>query len=959
MIAASRIATSRSRPFILGSLPGLLSGLLAGLLAVASGSASPAQPPAQLPAQVAQEILAQTGESQREGLIEKHKSMAKDLILEWTKDLATNPADPNSGSLEYQRIPSIWRAAILAVRDPASRNAALADLVDLSLPEPTGPMHDWQAVVLGGAVINGLSLEGLWPKIELENLLAQHPEWKPRWDRALELAKSDAYDPKVPVGTRYDAIRILAMLPAEQAVGKVSPFLDLKGPVLGELDPASKDELQMGAISALSDIDGPEMFEPMLSEYSNFSYGNQKLAYQAMQRTDQRKLAWQILDSDLKEQLYLPKAMTLDHAFTEGIEGPASDAQGNVYAVNFGKQQTIGKIDRWGNGIAWASLPNRGTGNGIVLDSQGDLLVADYVEHKIWRVDRVTGAFVLHCHEPTMHQPNDLAIADDGTLYASDPNWSDGTGRLWRIDRQGIARIVADGMGTTNGLDISPDGKYLAVNESKQRKIWRFEIQKDGSLAAKTLFKEFPDHGFDGMRYDDQGNLYVTRYGEGTVVVLSPEGEILRRIDVLGARPSNICFGGPDGKTVCVTEVEHGRLIRFRVEHAGRTPRFSPENRRADWIDKIHRWPYQVDQANTANTANTANPPKSDLPWLASVRTLADWQEARVRVQARFDSLLGPMPPVGTAPKLEVLSEDRVEGVLRRRVRIELETDVSMDAYILLPDGPDGLDSSDLRPGMVALHPTNNATIEEIAGVGNRGPRATGLEFAKLGYIVICPKCFLWQEGVGFDQAVANHAKRHPQARGMAKMVYDAQRALDALLSIPQVDPKRVFAFGHSLGAKQVLYLMASDPRVLAGVASEGGVDLRSTNWEAPWYLNPPPRIPTGTTSLEHRANLGADLGADWGHDELLMLIAPRPVLIMGGQKGPGAADGSQSLPAMLGAFGTWRLFGSEIDRKKPVDAAARLGLALWNHGQGHVFGDWQFEQARAWFEAYPTIIGL
>ena len=945
MIAASRIAGSRARPLILG--------LLAGLFALVSGSESPAQVAAQVPAQVAaqvaQEILAQTGESQREGLIDKHKSMARDLILAWTKDLGTNPADPNSGSLEYQRIPSIWRAAILAIRDPATRKAALGDLVDLSLPEPTGPMRDWQAVVLGGAIINGLSLEGLWPKVELEKLLAEHPDWKPRWDRALELAKSDAYNPKVPIGTRYDAIRILAMLPAEQAVGKVSPFLDLEGPVLGGLDPASKDELQMGAISALSDIDGPEMFEPMLSKYSNFSYGNQKLAYQAMQRTDQRRLAWQILDSDLKEQLYLPKPMTLDHAFTEGIEGPASDPQGNVYAVNFGKQQTIGKIDRWGNGVAWASLPNRGTGNGIVLDSQGDLLVADYVEHKIWRVDRVTGAFVLHCHEPTMHQPNDLAIADDGTLYASDPNWSQGTGRLWRIDRQGIARIAADGMGTTNGLDISPDGKYLAVNESQQRKIWRFEIQKDGSLAAKTLFKEFPDHGFDGMRYDDQGNLYVTRYGEGTVVVLSPQGEILRRIDVLGARPSNICFGGPDGKTVCVTEVEHGRLIRFRVEHAGRRPRFSPENRRADWIDKIHRWPEQVDPSNASHRAN---PPKSDLPWLASVRTSADWQDARVRVQARFDSLLGPMPPVGTAPKLEVLSEDRIEGVLRRRVRIELETDVSMDAYILLPDG---LDSSDLKPGMVALHPTNNATIDEIAGVGNRGPRATGLEFAKLGYIVICPKCFLWQEGVGFDQAVANHTKRHPQARGMAKMVFDSRRALDALLSIPQVDPKRVFAFGHSLGAKQVLYLMASDPRVLAGVASEGGVDLRSTNWEAPWYLNPPPRIPHGTPSQEHRA----DWEADWGHDELLMLIAPRPVLIMGGQSGPGAADGSQSLPAMRGAFGIWRLFGTEIDSKKPVDASAWLGLALWNHGQGHVFGDWQFEQARAWFEAYPKFRGL
>jgi sugar lactone lactonase YvrE/dienelactone hydrolase len=926
--------------------------LLAGLLAVVSGSASPIQPPAQ----VAQEILAQTGESQREGLIEKHKSMARDLILEWTKDLRTSPADPSSASLEYQRVPTIWRVAILAVRDPASRNTALVDLVDLSLPAPTGPMHDWQTVVLGGAIINGLSLEGLWPKVELENLLAKHPEWKPRWDRALELAKSDAFNPKIPAGTRYDAIRILAMLPAEQAVGKIRPFLDLQGPVWTGLDAAAKDELQMGAISALSDIDAPEMFDPMLSTYSKFSYGNQKLATQAMQRTDQRKLAWQILDSDLKEQLYHPKAMTLDHAFTEGIEGPTSDAQGNVYAVNFGKQQTIGKVDRWGNGTTWATLPNRGTGNGIVIDSQGDLLVADYVEHKIWRVDRVTGAFVLHCHEPAMHQPNDLAIADDGTLYASDPNWNDATGRIWRIDRQGIAQIVADRMGTTNGIDISPDGKYLSVNESQQRKIWRFEIQKDGTLGAKSLFKEFPDHGFDGMRYDDQGNLYVTRYGEGTVLVLSPEGQILRRIDVLGARPSNICFGGPDGKTVFVTEVEHGRLIRFRVEHAGRSPRFRPEDRRADWIDKIHSWPDQVlaDQADQSQA-------QADSRGLASLQTLADWQQARAQVQARFERLLGPMPQVGRAPKLQVLKEDRVEGVLRRRVKIELENDVWMDAYVLLPDG---LESSDSRPGMVALHPTNNATIDEIAGVGTQGPRATALEFAKLGYIVICPECFLWQEGVSFDQAVANHSKRHPQARGIAKMVYDARRALDVLLDIPQVDPKRVFAFGHSLGAKEVLYLMASDARVLAGVASEGGVDLQSTNWDAPWYLNPAPRLaqrtrlaerigPSTQQNVSNQQNVSPERRADWGHDELLMLIAPRPLLIMGGQRGPGAADGSQSLPEMRRAFGVWRLYGSGSYRKNPMIPGDSLSLALWNHGQGHVFGDWQFEQARVWFEAY------
>ena len=57
--------------------------------------------------------------------------------------------------------------------------------------------------------------------------------------------------------------------------------------------------------------------------------------------------------------------------------------------------------------------------------------------------------------------------------------------------------------------------------------------------------------------------------GKGTVVVLSPAGEILREIDVLGARPSNLCFGGTDGRTVYVTEVVHRRLVKFRVETPG------------------------------------------------------------------------------------------------------------------------------------------------------------------------------------------------------------------------------------------------------------------------------------------------------------------------------------------------------------------------------------------------------
>ncbi|HAA71040.1 MAG TPA: gluconolactonase, partial [Planctomycetaceae bacterium] len=100
-------------------------------------------------------------------------------------------------------------------------------------------------------------------------------------------------------------------------------------------------------------------------------------------------------------------------------------------------------------------------------------------------------------------------------------------------------------------------------------------ITPDKELVEKRVFKQFDDFGFDGHRCDVDGNLYVTRYGKGTVVKLSPRGEILQEINILGKRPSNLCFGGPDGRTVYVTEVESTRLVAFRVDRPGAswTPR--------------------------------------------------------------------------------------------------------------------------------------------------------------------------------------------------------------------------------------------------------------------------------------------------------------------------------------------------------------------------------------------------
>jgi sugar lactone lactonase YvrE len=269
------------------------------------------------------------------------------------------------------------------------------------------------------------------------------------------------------------------------------------------------------------------------------------------------------------EELFVVRPLTADGSFTRGIEGPACDAAGNVYAVNYQRDHTIGIVTPAGCCKIFVELPKGSTGNGIRFDHQGMMYVADYTDHNVLRIDPRTRAITIFAHCATMNQPNDLTIAPDDTLYASDPHWKLGTGQVWRIDRSGKVDRVAADMGTTNGIEVSPDGKMLYVNESRQRKVWAFRIEPDGSLPAKRLLMEFPDHGMDGMRCDVDGNLYSTRQGKGTVVKLSPEKGVLREIGVLGAHPSNLCFGGPDGRTVYVTEVDHKRIVQFRVDRPG------------------------------------------------------------------------------------------------------------------------------------------------------------------------------------------------------------------------------------------------------------------------------------------------------------------------------------------------------------------------------------------------------
>jgi gluconolactonase len=267
-----------------------------------------------------------------------------------------------------------------------------------------------------------------------------------------------------------------------------------------------------------------------------------------------------------EEPLFVARPLTRPHEFTSGIEGPACDADGDVFAVNFEKQGTIGRVTPRGAGEVFVQLPDGSTGNGIRFDRDGNFYVADYTGHNVLKVNPRTREVSVLAHNDQMNQPNDLAIDADGTLYASDPDWANGGGQLWRIDPDGAVTRLAGDLGTTNGIEVSPDGRTLYVNESQQRNVWAFTISSDKTLSNKRLVKKFDDFGFDGMRCDVDGNLYITRYGKGTVVKLSPQGNVLREITLPGKRLSNICFGGPDGRTAYVTEVDLGRLVTFRVD---------------------------------------------------------------------------------------------------------------------------------------------------------------------------------------------------------------------------------------------------------------------------------------------------------------------------------------------------------------------------------------------------------
>jgi sugar lactone lactonase YvrE len=262
--------------------------------------------------------------------------------------------------------------------------------------------------------------------------------------------------------------------------------------------------------------------------------------------------------------------------YTFGIEGPAVDQGGNLYVVNFGKPGTIGKLAAGASqSELFAVLPEGGIGNAIRFDREGRMFVADYRKHNIFLVSPDGKDVETYFHSDDFNQPNDMTIATDGTIYTSDPHWKRHDGQVWRVRKSADGSVVGERMtadrpmSTTNGIDLSPDGKTLYVGESDTREIWSYRI--DGTrLLSPRLVKRFDDFDIDGLRTDTAGNLFVARILKGTIAVLSPQGKLKREITLKAKEPTNLAFGGNDGKTVFVTQRQGGFVESFRTDHPGR-----------------------------------------------------------------------------------------------------------------------------------------------------------------------------------------------------------------------------------------------------------------------------------------------------------------------------------------------------------------------------------------------------
>jgi gluconolactonase len=235
-------------------------------------------------------------------------------------------------------------------------------------------------------------------------------------------------------------------------------------------------------------------------------------------------------------------------------------------------------------------IAKTGSPNGLAIDRDGAIWVAESKKPSLLKLtmDGRFEVFLAECNGQPFLLPNDLAFGPDRALYLTDSGFRPEDfyvngkarddyqnipydGRVYRIDTKtkDITKLDS-GIRLTNGIAFGPD-KNLYVNETNTGMVYRYRI-KNGEVIGKRedfgnvlAHGEYGRRGPDGMKFGEDGNLYVTVWGQGDVTVLGRDGKVVKRIKTGGMQPTNLAFGLPGEKKIYVTEMEFGTVEVYDV----------------------------------------------------------------------------------------------------------------------------------------------------------------------------------------------------------------------------------------------------------------------------------------------------------------------------------------------------------------------------------------------------------
>lgn len=254
-------------------------------------------------------------------------------------------------------------------------------------------------------------------------------------------------------------------------------------------------------------------------------------------------------------------------AFTEG---PAPDKQGNIYFTDQPNDQ-IWKYDTEGKLTLF--MDKAGRSNGLYIDKKGNVIACADEHNELWSITPEGKVTVLlkDYKGEKMNGPNDLWINKKGTIYFTDPYYQR---NYWTRQKPGIEGqkvyflpkgkkvplIAADDIKKPNGIVGSKDGKYVFIADIGASKIYKYKVQKDGTLGDRQLFA---DQLADGITTDEQGNIYTCGNG---VTVYNPEGKVIRYIKVPEKWTANACFGGKDRGILFLTASTSVYIVKMDVK---------------------------------------------------------------------------------------------------------------------------------------------------------------------------------------------------------------------------------------------------------------------------------------------------------------------------------------------------------------------------------------------------------